>query len=83
MASRALECPEQDEPGHQLIHCHLTMQGRLDLVERVGQILNTEIFDLGEGSVAIPPALLLELSSVHVLGPCGCNLVRHFSSSSE
>ena len=34
----------------ELIHCHLAIQGRLDLVERVGQILNLEIFDSGEGA---------------------------------
>jgi hypothetical protein len=34
----------------ELIHCHLTIQGRFDLVERVGQILNTEIFDSGGGA---------------------------------
>ena len=37
-------------PSIELIHCHLTIQGRFDLDERVGQFLNTEIFDSGGGA---------------------------------
>jgi hypothetical protein len=34
----------------ELIHCHLAIQGRFDLIERVRQILNLEIFDSGGGA---------------------------------
>ena len=59
----------------ELIHCHLAIQSRFDLIERVRQILNLEIFDSGGGAEqfrqrrfrAVFPCMV---SEAMILTPC-------------
>ena len=61
-----------------LIHCHLTIQGRFDLVERVGQSLNLEIVDSGGGpSNSASFAFLESCLLVHDLGSHDFSFLRH------